>query len=75
MSEQIDEAQALAERFIESSLHQQQLRAHSSQAEPAGGPRDCECCGEPIPPARLKVVPCALLCVECQTFQERRQHG
>jgi RNA polymerase-binding protein DksA len=32
----------------------------------------CESCGQPIEPARLKVLPHALLCVRCKTAEERR---
>lgn len=31
----------------------------------------CECCREPIDPARLEVVPEATLCVKCKTIVER----
>jgi len=32
----------------------------------------CEECSEPIPPARLKAIPTATLCVRCQTAAEAR---
>ena len=34
----------------------------------------CEECDEPIPPARLKAIPTATLCVSCQSAAERRIH-
>jgi len=33
----------------------------------------CEICGEPIDPARLKVIPSACLCLSCQTHAEARK--
>ena len=33
----------------------------------------CEMCGEPIPPARLKALPSATLCVECKSHEEQTQ--
>lgn len=35
----------------------------------------CLECDEPIPPARLKAIPTATLCVSCQSAAERRMHG
>jgi len=32
----------------------------------------CEVCGQPIDPARLKIVPEATMCVACKTAAERR---
>ena len=32
----------------------------------------CQDCQEPIPPERLEILPYALLCVRCQSKQERR---
>ncbi len=32
----------------------------------------CQECDEPIPPARLKAIPTATLCVRCQSAAERR---
>lgn len=32
----------------------------------------CEVCGEPIDPARLKIVPEATMCVRCKSAIERR---
>ncbi len=32
----------------------------------------CEACGKPIPPARLQILPEALLCVRCAEQAERR---
>jgi RNA polymerase-binding protein DksA len=32
----------------------------------------CQECRQPIPPARLEILPYALLCVRCQSKQERR---
>jgi len=31
----------------------------------------CESCGEPIPPARLEVLPHATLCINCKTKEEK----
>ena len=33
----------------------------------------CECCGEPIDPARLDAVPETTLCLKCKVVDERRQ--
>ncbi|WP_425305139.1 TraR/DksA family transcriptional regulator [Candidatus Tokpelaia sp.] len=35
----------------------------------------CRHCGEPIPPARLKAMPQAVLCVDCQNEAEQKQKG
>jgi phage/conjugal plasmid C-4 type zinc finger TraR family protein len=35
--------------------------------------RFCDQCGDNIPPARLKLVPHAKLCVDCQSSQEGRK--
>ncbi|MDD5323356.1 MAG: TraR/DksA family transcriptional regulator, partial [Methylococcales bacterium] len=33
----------------------------------------CESCGELIPPARLEVLPCATLCINCKSKEEMSQ--
>ncbi len=46
------------------------VRAEEKMREGAYG--ICEACGEPIPPARLRAVPEATLCVPCADQEERR---
>nr|WP_281500654.1 TraR/DksA C4-type zinc finger protein [Kordiimonas marina] len=33
---------------------------------------ECHECGDPIEPARLKAVPGAMLCIDCQQAAERK---
>ena len=37
-----------------------------------GEQRDCAICGDEIPPARIKALPSATRCVNCQQLAERR---
>ena len=46
------------------------LRAALARLE-AGRYGECERCGEPIAPGRLRALPEAALCVACQTAEER----
>lgn len=47
-------------------------RASMGRPAPSSGPRLCLECGEPIPEARLKAVPGAILCTACQAEEEAR---
>ncbi|HHX86574.1 MAG TPA: transcriptional regulator [Firmicutes bacterium] len=68
------------ERGKDLALQEQQL-SHLRQIEEALARIDagrygiCLRCGQKIPPARLKVIPEAPLCVGCQDFEERRLKG
>ncbi|MFQ5593810.1 MAG: TraR/DksA family transcriptional regulator [Anaerolineae bacterium] len=42
------------------------------RAAEAGAYGICEVCGQPIDPARLKIVPEATMCVRCKSATERR---
>ncbi|MFQ5341241.1 MAG: TraR/DksA family transcriptional regulator [Anaerolineae bacterium] len=42
------------------------------RAAEAGSYGICEVCGQPIDPARLKIVPEATMCVRCKTATEQR---
>lgn len=69
----IDRAQAASQRFQEESLSM----ALSSRSLPAeiplveDGVRICRDCEEPIPDARLALVPNAVRCARCQERRER----
>ncbi|HCJ0148072.1 TPA: TraR/DksA C4-type zinc finger protein [Salmonella enterica subsp. enterica serovar Infantis] len=73
MGDYIDRAQYIAEEYTQRCVEQQLAHAHN-HVRPADGPRSCEACGVDIPAARLRAVPDALLCVDCQELEERR-HG
>jgi len=78
--DEIDQAQANDELFRQSALS-----AHFAVRRLNGGPdaidpplsRPCCDCGEEIESARLKALPCAVRCVDCQGKKERRErlHG
>ena len=46
---------------------------HPTGAAPDASPRICEDCGEEIEEARLKAMPFAVRCIDCQTKKERRE--
>jgi phage/conjugal plasmid C-4 type zinc finger TraR family protein len=73
MSDIIDQAQECDEIFRQSSLqnHFKNKIATPPESRLAMTNRECEDCGEPIPPKRLKVNPEATRCVTCQTLAEK----
>ena len=68
--EQMEREQRLAR------MEEQRRRALAAAEQPehdARGRRICLDCGEPIPARRLRVVPDAVRCVECQAELEARR--
>lgn len=70
----IDIAQELNSKFLEASLN----KAITSRNITVAQERDekgrviCKSCGSLIPKKRLKIIPTAVYCVECQEELERR---
>lgn len=64
------------ESFVNSALHHQRQRREKAELhhEPKDSVQYCIDCGEPIPAARLKAVPGALRCVECQRLFEQQMY-
>lgn len=69
MSDPADQAQVWEERHRRDALAAQKQRAGADTP----GDGDCETCGEPIPPARLRAVPTARCCVHCQSIADHRR--
>jgi DnaK suppressor protein len=77
-SDQADDADALsqAERNRAIIMHTQRLLTQVNEAlarMDAGTYGKCANCGKPIAPARLKALPSAALCIECQAKSESGQ--
>ncbi|HEY7125143.1 MAG TPA: TraR/DksA C4-type zinc finger protein [Ktedonobacterales bacterium] len=77
-SDQADDADALsqAERNRAITIHTQRLLTQVNEAlarMDAGTYGKCANCGKPIAPARLKALPSAALCIECQAKSESGQ--
>jgi len=82
-----DQAQANDELFRRAALSRhfsgQRIshceRPMSGQATIGSGPgigrRVCRDCGEEIEPVRLKALPFAVRCLDCQTKKERRERN
>ncbi|HLZ60277.1 MAG TPA: TraR/DksA family transcriptional regulator [Ktedonosporobacter sp.] len=78
-SDQADDADALseAERNRAITTHTQQLLNQVNEAlarMDAGAYGQCTNCGRSIQPARLKALPYATLCIDCQTKMETAHH-
>jgi DnaK suppressor protein len=79
-SDQADDADALsqAERNRAITMHTQRLLAQVDEAlvrMDAGTYGKCANCGKPIAPARLKALPSAGLCIDCQAKSESGQRS
>src|SRR5262249_17454093 len=77
-SDQADDADALseAERNRAITTHTQRVLTQVNEALAridAGTYGKCANCGKPIAPARLKALPWAALCIECQAKSESGQ--
>ena len=60
----VDLMQADEDRLLDSEIRR---RRAALPSPPAGGPRKrCSSCGRPIAPARLRALPGADLCIDCQ---------
>lgn len=71
-----DRADLENECFVNSALYNQ--HKHREKTNPQVSTEDsvryCVDCGEPIPAARLKAVPDAIRCVDCQQLFEKRMY-
>lgn len=67
---QFERAALYAERERQAALDQHRQRSVQQQQASAV----CEECGDPIPPARQQAVN-AVLCVDCQTYNEQRERA
>ena len=72
MADEGDEAQVLADHFHRLAVNTglAEIRVASTRA----GKCACDDCHETIDPARIRAVPHAVRCAECQTEAERRGH-
>lgn len=69
-----DRADSENEHFVINALynHHKQREQTNHHASSEDKVRYCVDCGKPIPAARLKAVPEAIRCVECQQILEKR---
>lgn len=74
--DEIDQAQHFEELYRQSALRDHFAGVPSGPAiRPASVKRCCDC-GEKIETARLKALPNAVRCIDCQNQKERREkHG
>ncbi|WP_374653104.1 TraR/DksA family transcriptional regulator [Dongia sp.] len=71
MVDEIDRAQALAQRLLDQDLNRQLDR--EAENKRLKGTTHCCDCGIKIPAARRKAVPNACHCVDCQIDHERAE--
>ncbi|OLN31322.1 hypothetical protein DVDV_0110 [Desulfovibrio sp. DV] len=69
MADEADQAQATEVMHRQAALDCARCR-HVEEQEYAGGRIVCRDCGEPIPAARLDILPTACRCVACQEEAE-----
>lgn len=65
--DEIDIAQERAQQYTDEAVA---ARRRGVEGVWDGVERECADCGEPIPAARLRLVPGAVLCIECQRDRE-----
>lgn len=70
MSDIADKSAQFEALFIQEGLAKAVTKSDQPQ-EMDGDTVICSCCGDPIPPERLKVLPKAALCVECKSLLEK----
>ncbi len=74
MSDVIDQAEAI--EATDRALRIDAVRAAAARLDgDAVEARDCDDCGDPIDPERLRAVPGARQCVFCREARERRGLG
>jgi phage/conjugal plasmid C-4 type zinc finger TraR family protein len=69
--DEVDHIQEAATLAQEAILAERRRLAALDAAITPPTERDCDSCGDSIPPARLKTLPRTRLCVDCATDQER----
>ena len=65
-----DEAQRHEAAFLQAAVNARRNEQEGEQMRDPAGTVICADCGEPIPPARLRSIPGAVRCVECQESWE-----
>ena len=71
--DEVDAQQILTEQMLSSKIRQIHDKTVKVFEGPASDePRYCKRCGEPISPARLKIVPGTMYCVACKAILENR---
>jgi phage/conjugal plasmid C-4 type zinc finger TraR family protein len=68
-----DRANDVAQMHLDLAIAHIRGRRSSTQARRA--PRECQCCGEPIPEARRIAVPATRWCVYCAHDRETQQRN
>jgi DnaK suppressor protein len=73
MADAADHAQALAEVERSDALAARAARMFHEEPRVVNGQRLCLDCDEPLSKKRLKFIPEAVRCVDCQNLLEQRQ--
>lgn len=73
MADVADYAQAIAEEERKDALAARAARTFHEEPRVVNGQRLCRDCDEPLSKKRLKFVPEAVRCVDCQNLLEQRQ--
>ena len=70
MTDQFDKAQEVEQIFRDRALAHQLNKSVERPDEDEDGNRYCLSCGKPIPVTRLKAMPTAVRCINCQSLRE-----
>ena len=70
MTDQLDQAKELEQTFRDKALAHQLNHTVEQPDEDEDGTRYCLSCGDVIAKERLKVIPSAVRCINCQTYKE-----
>jgi phage/conjugal plasmid C-4 type zinc finger TraR family protein len=73
MGDVVDQAEVAVAAFDREALANSRAALAASQGNNPGG--RCVECDDPIPPARLAIIPGALRCAPCQQFHAAHQYG
>jgi len=66
----LDQAQAREDALLERRIAAIREDSGSGSGEVPGAARDCAGCAAPIPAKRLRALPAAKLCIDCQRERE-----
>ena len=66
----LDQARAREDALLERRISAIRRRSGSGGDVPAGAARACADCAAPIPAKRLRALPAAKLCIDCQRERE-----
>lgn len=75
MADEADAAQRLELAERTESLARMQRRTYEQPRLSIAGQRVCLDCDVPIDPLRLRAIPTAVRCLECETIRERLRRG